>query len=60
MTKNDWQRRFGAGRAAADKKLLEELERSLPSPQDEAREAIAKCFGRPPLWDLKKAKHKLF
>ena len=36
---SDWQTRFGAKRRAADIALLREFERSLPSPQDEAREA---------------------
>lgn len=47
---NEWQKRFGKARAASDKKLLEEFERSLPSEQEQAREAIARAFGRPPLF----------
>jgi hypothetical protein len=54
--KSDWERRFGAKRRAADKALLAELERSLPTPQEEAREAISRAFGRPPLFATPKRK----
>ena len=47
---NEWERRFGARRRAADKKLLADLERQIGAEEkaaEEARLTIARAFGRP-------------
>ena len=51
---NDWASKYGAKRRAIDRALLAECERRIdagrpPSPEDakEARERLAKAFGRP-------------
>jgi hypothetical protein len=60
---NEWQKRFGKARAASDKALLQEVERSIPDGRctpsgayiEEGlkmieRDRIARAFGRPPLF----------
>ena len=56
MKKNDWASRFGVARRASDRKLLAALERDIANQEraarverddKEAREAIARAFGRP-------------
>jgi hypothetical protein len=54
--KGNWERLFGAKRRATDRKLLEALERDIANEEralrierenKDARETIAKAFGRP-------------